>query len=105
TAKGTLPEYPVAIYPTHIARRISGQRSCFTIHGKNPRGFDKLTDISCNCLGKIIIPKIWTAKIRRKLSICGIDEATIFPDLDGLGRSVGLRWRDFLIDNVKKVSS
>ena len=25
--------------------------------------------------------------------------------MDGLGRSVGLRWRDFLIDNVKKVSS
>jgi hypothetical protein len=102
TAKGKLPEYPVAIYPTHIARRISGQRSCFTIHGRNQRGFVKLMDIKCNCLKKIIIPRLCTAKIRRDLSTCGIDEATIFPDLDGLGRAVGLRWRNFLIENVKK---
>src|SRR5271166_2022212 len=28
-----IPDYPLAIFPTHIARRISSQKSCFTIHG------------------------------------------------------------------------
>jgi hypothetical protein len=26
--------------------------------------------------------------------VCGIDEATVFPDLDGLGRALAIRWRD-----------
>jgi hypothetical protein len=37
-----LPGAPVAIYPTHTVRRISSQRSCFTIHGTDEWALDKL---------------------------------------------------------------
>ena len=33
-----LPARPIAVFPTHIALRISTQRSCFTIHGRNEDG-------------------------------------------------------------------
>jgi hypothetical protein len=41
-ARKKLPRLPVAVYPAHIARRISTQRSCFTVHGENLDGFDGL---------------------------------------------------------------
>jgi hypothetical protein len=42
---------------------------------------------------KIVIPSDKVSKIRRELETSGIDEATIFPDLDGLGRTVSARWK------------
>jgi hypothetical protein len=48
---------PVAIYPTHFARRISSQRSCFTVHGSVRNGFDALpTKLRVTNLVKILIP-------------------------------------------------
>jgi hypothetical protein len=92
--KSRLPQNPVAIYPGHIAQRISTQRSCFTIHGANPDGLEKLAVWSSRRLVKFAIPNYRTTSIRKELEICGIDEATAFPDLDGLGRALGTRWRD-----------
>lgn len=40
---GKLPTLPVAVLPTHTMRRISAQRSCFTIHGSERNGFAALT--------------------------------------------------------------
>ena len=85
---------PVAILPTHIARRISTQRSCFTIHGSNINGLEKFQRAKDPCVSKVVIPSDRTQAIRRELEGCGIDEATIFPDLDGLGRSLSSRWRE-----------
>jgi hypothetical protein len=34
-------QLPAAIYPTHFSRRISAQRSCFTIHGSDLAGCGK----------------------------------------------------------------
>jgi hypothetical protein len=87
----TLPTDPVPIYPAHIAQRISSQRSCFTLHGSDQNGLDKLE--GDDLLIKIVIPSVDAAKIRRELENCGIDEATVFPELDGLGRCVGARWK------------
>jgi hypothetical protein len=30
---------PIAVFPAHTMRRISAQRSCFTLHGSGRRGF------------------------------------------------------------------
>jgi hypothetical protein len=76
----------VAIYPTHFARRLSSQRSCFTIHGSIKNGFDRLQADAQQRLVKITIPGSFAREIEHDLSIAGIDEITIFPDLDGLGR-------------------
>jgi hypothetical protein len=88
-----LPEKPVAVYPTHIARRISTQHSCFTVHGKDGKGLDDLEGKRNACLLKIVIPSFSVTEIRRELDTCGIDEATIYPDLGGLSRSLSLKWQ------------
>ena len=88
-----LPEKAVAIEPTHVVRRISSQHSCFTIHGRDESALDKLHQEAENdCVVKIRVPFAKIDEIRRDLSMCGINEATIFPDLDGLGRSIDARW-------------
>jgi hypothetical protein len=86
-----LPSQPVPILPAHVAQRISSQRSCFTIHGSDTNGLDRIQ--GDDLLIKIVIPACRVATIRKELEIYGIDEVTIFPDLDGLGRCVSARWK------------
>jgi hypothetical protein len=93
-ARGTMiPDKPVAVYPTHITRRISTQRSCFTVHGSDPAGLDKLHGNRVQVLAKITIPSFRVRSIRKEFETQGIDEVTVFPDLDGLGRALCARWR------------
>lgn len=88
-----IPELPVAIFPTHIARRISSQRSCFTIHGRRESGFLKFSKGQSPSLKKIIIPAHAASKIRLDIQSFGIDETTIFPDLEGLARALVTSYR------------
>jgi hypothetical protein len=83
-----IPRKPIAVFPTHIARRISTQRSCFTVHGSDLRGLDRLTNSRSPILRKLVIPSFHVKDIKQELILAGIDEATIFPDLDGLGRAI-----------------
>jgi hypothetical protein len=92
--KSRLSQNPIAIYPGHIAQRISTQRSCFTIHGANPAGLEEQAVWPQSRLVKFTIPSFYTLRLRKELQICGVDEATAFPDLDGLGRALAIRWRD-----------
>jgi hypothetical protein len=86
---------PVAIYPTHFARRISSQRSCFTVHGSVREGFQALpAKLSLKSLIRIRIPSSAVRDIEYTLSVAGIDELTAFPDLDGLGRWLTSTLRD-----------
>jgi len=94
TPRARIPLNPVALFPGHIVQRISTQRSCFTAHGANPIGLEKTAVWSPTKLVKFTIPGYRVKAIRKELEICGIDEATVFPDLDGLGRAVGVRWGD-----------
>lgn len=90
----TLPDKPLAVLPTHSARRISTQRSCFTVHGKDFCGLDRLVERTDDpVLVKIVIPSFSVLGIHRELQASGIDETTIFPDLEGLGRSLCAKWR------------
>ncbi len=88
----SLPQQPIAVYPTHVVRRISTQRSCFTIHGSDAKALDIREKKADGGLAKIIIPSFHVKHIRAELESCGIDESTIFPDLDGLGRSICNNW-------------
>ena len=93
-----LPAQPIAVFPTHIARRISTQRSCFTVHGTDAKGLDKLHGKKNGCLVKITIPSFRVQAIRRELEASGIDEVPIFPDLAGLSRSLALKWKSDVHD-------
>jgi len=35
-------DFPVAIYPYYVHERVAAQKSCFTIHGKEKLGIDKI---------------------------------------------------------------
>jgi hypothetical protein len=88
-----IPSKPVAVYPTQVAQRMSTQQSCFTVHGSDLTGIDRLQTLNPPLLFKIVIPSFRVPSIRKELETAGIDEATIFPDLDGLGRTVCARWK------------
>jgi hypothetical protein len=94
-------QFPVAIYPTHFSRRISSQRSCFTIHGSDVDGFEHLPISFRQHLRKVIIPADTTHAIETSLSVSGIDELTVFPDLDGLGRWLTAVLRDERVVNSR----
>jgi len=86
-------KYPLAIDPTHIARRLAVQRSRFTIHGTV---FDGLEEIAKRAkrprLRKIVIARKAVQSIREDLETCGISYSTLFPDLAGLGRELKRLW-------------
>jgi hypothetical protein len=91
-----LPDWPIALEPPHLLRRIAVQRSCFTLHGASR---DSLEDLlathpkatSDPHLVKILIPRDAVRTLRQELFRCGIVETSVFPDLDGLSRE--LKWR------------
>jgi len=82
---------PVAIYPNQFDRRIAAQRSSFTVHGVQKDSLDKLFPKSQKLVVKIVIPARAVEKVLGELEDNSIDEATIYPDLEGLGKSVS-RW-------------
>lgn len=94
-----IPEWPLAIFPTHIARRISSQKSCFTIHGNLETGFSRFLSGSHPCLKKIVIPAPTVNNLRLDLQNYGIDDTTIFPDLEGLGHALATRYREIKKDS------
>jgi hypothetical protein len=81
-------KWPVAIDPPHIARRVGAQRSRFTIHGKDPDGLTKLSTTRGARLAKIVLRQDAIAAMRTDLNTCGVSDATIFPDLEGLAREL-----------------
>jgi hypothetical protein len=89
-----IPRRPAAVYPGHMIRRIGAQRSCFTIHGTDVQGLDRLALRAMGHLVKIVIPSFQVQTVRRDLETCGIDDVTVFPDLEGLSRVVTRRWKD-----------
>lgn len=85
-----IPELPAAIYPQHIDIRIQVQKSCFTIHGKNQKGFQEIANIKSNPnIAKLVIESLDNPiKIKRALSGMGISESTLFPDMEGISREL-----------------
>jgi len=81
-------ELPVAVQPTYLHPRMSAQRSVFTIHGTKKLPLDML--VPSDLLAKFEIRPQARKSITRDLAILGIQEATIYPDLDGLAKELTL---------------
>lgn len=82
--------------PSHIARRITAQSACFTAH-KYLDDKSKFIPIDKNVkyktkLIKIIIPGKQFNGFKEQLDRCGINDATLFADLDSLCRYVA--WKE-----------
>lgn len=79
-------ERPVAVLPTNIHPRMSVQRSCFTVQGKNK---ESLTEqVGAEMLRGYVIANTACSDMRKELRILGISHSTMFPDLDGLAREL-----------------
>ncbi len=83
-------QYPIAIFPPHIDVRIVAQKSVFTIHGKLKDGFEKLMKKYRDAqIARILITseKEEIKQIKDDLTLSGITETTLFPDLEGLSEN------------------
>ena len=88
-----LVTYPIAIDPPHVARRVSIQRSRFTIHGRSKRGLEVVVSrMATPRLVKFVIPNTVQAVFLQNLSTCGITETSVYPDLEGLSKELLAKW-------------
>lgn len=78
------PQYPVAIDPPFIARRVAVQRSHFTIFGWDREGLALLAREPDARLEKIVLAKEKAARMRADLVTLGVTDTSIYPDLHGL---------------------
>ena len=77
----------VSVYgPPHIAARIPAQRSVFTIHPDPTADFQ-------NDATRWIVREGACNRIKQILDACAINEASLFPDIDGLSRHIGWRYK------------
>lgn len=78
---------PVAVLPRYMNPRMLAQRSVFTIQG--PRdAFDEFLAKKDKRLVQIIVKRKSCVEILEQLSLCGIDQTTVFPDMDSLGSDI-----------------
>jgi hypothetical protein len=95
------PKFPLAIDPSHIARRFAAQRSRFTIFGRDVDGLRKICakvpETDCR-LCRIPIKRKAVPTMRRDLARCGISESTIFPDLEGFGRELSAIFQELWVE-------
>ena len=73
--------------PPHIAPRIPAQRSVFTYHPSPTQDFRSKKVV------KYEIDKGQCGRIKNLLDRCAINESSLFPDIDGLSRYVGWRYK------------
>jgi hypothetical protein len=78
----------VSIYrPRHIDSRISAQRSVFTVHPEPTAAFEHAS------LRHWTISQEACRDLKVVLDSCAINYATMFPDLHGLARHIGWRYK------------
>lgn len=85
-------EFNNIYFPYHTTSRMSAQQGCFTVHSLfgtfvkfNPLENDPRFATQ---LYKFAIPANRKARIREELDKVGINEFTLFPDLNGLSRKL-----------------
>jgi type I restriction enzyme M protein len=72
------------LHPVHVTNRIVAQAGLFTISS-----LDRETDHS---ISKIVVPKELKPDIKRHLNEYGINEFSLFPDLDSISIYVSWKW-------------
>ena len=81
-------DLPVAIPPTYVHPRMSAQRSCFTVHGKNKDSMWVQVPPEKKILKRYFINPEKKESLLNDLRLLGIERATLFPDLDGLAEEI-----------------
>src|ERR1043166_5620082 len=81
-------ETPLAIYENQRSERMFAQSAWFTIHGLDNRPIEEIFANRPGIFDKIEVPTPAIPAAREFLALSGIGHRTLFPDLDGLARSV-----------------
>jgi len=93
--------YPLAIYSPFLDERMAAQKACFTIFGNDPnkglhdiiRLQEKLSP-SDKIIDEIVIDGESKKKMLNQLQSIGIDDSSIYPNLDGLGNALKSKYND-----------
>jgi hypothetical protein len=83
---------PIALYPVRKADRLSTQNGYFTIQGNDSRPVDRIVGKRKNILEKVHIPEEAIPGAIEFLSHAGINQFSLFPDLDGLSRYLNYKY-------------
>jgi hypothetical protein len=99
-------EYTKVFRPKHVSQRIRAQGGCFTLHKylEPQKGFiplEKQTR-SRKRLTKLTIPAEVFSQLRLELDRCGINQFSVYPDIDGLCRHI--EWQHSRLDDEREDS-
>lgn len=102
-------QFPIAIEPYYIDQRMSSQGSRFLLWGDTPVSLERMLcvdDYINNAFSnqnafakKLCIPSGKKATLLNDLDMLGINEKTLFPGLDGVGKYIN---NHFTIEKNKK---
>lgn len=84
--------------PPHISPRISAQRSVLTLQECPTK------QITSNKLVKFTIRSKACFEIRKRLDACGVNENSLFPDLQGLGGHLAWRYKNNWLAGYRRTS-
>ena len=91
-----LPQFPIAIDPSYAAQRMMVQHSHFTLHGSDPRSLNELQGEMRLGDGLVRVTLDFDlADIdfhRWHLTLLGVTETSVFPDLEGLARELRMEY-------------
>lgn len=91
-----VPQDEVRLYrPAHAAVRIASQRGLFTVHGSPDKAFDPPSEAENNGMEarRWLIDRDRAFMMKRALDVAGINQASVFPDLDGLARYLAWKYK------------
>jgi len=91
-----LPPYPVAIQSSYGTSRIKAQMGCFTIHGEESLPIDHYYRDSKEAVQVIIDAEgrpNYRKELLRDLACLGVNQETIFQDLDHLSKRILLDFK------------
>lgn len=80
----------IPVRPHHFDRRMSLQRSCFTFHVPERQ---VLTKAENNTLRSFSVPQESKQQIKEELFLFGIDDFSVYGDLEGLSRRLKTAYR------------
>lgn len=83
-------DLPVAMDAPWQNDRIMSQRGSFTFHGNNPAPLEQTFPKS---VARVDIPPHLARPLRAELARSGIDHFRLFPDLDGLAKSLKVQFK------------
>jgi len=93
TAESPFDENRIHVFePRHVSPRIRAQAGIFTVHkrvGTQQKipSLQEIPEQKENLLKCLVAPERF-ATIRNQLMDCGVDAASLFPDLDGVARRI-----------------